>query len=200
MFQQAALLQPGKRPGITVHWTFRMYLSFQLSKCYKLGPNAAVQWSAGFFLLSALPEDHPPGYQTLQPAAGRWWPREDSGLWGQQPVWRQRRFTVQHRRHSRFYGSWDPLRHAEELQRESELAPPNRSWRNPDLCRSDVYGPSRNLNMYVRIIRVLLHRLFLHECKRTHRRWFWWKKYFVCPSKCGQNRTFWLHQSTRAFK
>lgn len=63
---------------------------------------------------------------------------------------------------------------------------------------SHVYGPSGNLNTYVCII--LLHRsfrLFLYECKCTHRWWFWWKKKLVCPSKHHQDRIIWLHQSKR---
>lgn len=33
---------------------------------------------------STLPEDHPPGHQTFQPAGGRRWAHQDRGLWCEQ--------------------------------------------------------------------------------------------------------------------
>lgn len=73
-------------------------------------------------VLSALPENCPPGHQALELVTRRRRPCEDSRLWGEQPVWGQRCFAVQHCWHSCVYGTRDPLWHPEELQWKSESA------------------------------------------------------------------------------
>lgn len=71
-------------------------------------------------LSSALPQDHPPGHQALQPAAGRRRPRQDRRLRREQGVRGDGRPAVVHGGDAGFHGPRDDDGARAELRREGE--------------------------------------------------------------------------------
>lgn len=71
-------------------------------------------------LSSALPQDHPQGHQTLQPAAGWRRSRQDRRLWCEQRVWGLWRPPVEHGGDASLHGPRDDDRTRAELQRKGE--------------------------------------------------------------------------------
>lgn len=93
-----------------------------------------VDFCALSALSSTLPQDHPQGHQTLQPAAGGRRSRQDRGLWSEQHVRGGGRPPVEHGGDAGLHGPRNDDRTRAELQWKGETRGHRQLWSLERTC------------------------------------------------------------------